>query len=98
MDGSRYLQTAKRYGFRGSSAMRDHHPPRSADSFRSVREATPMFLRQHKTIVDEWTPKITAAPPMMGMQVLSSPKLWPANTMYVEGYKVRPSHPHRQKG
>jgi hypothetical protein len=76
--------------------MRDHHPPRSADSFRSVRQATPAFLREHKTIVDEWTPMILAGPPRAGMPLLSSPKLWPANTMYVEGYKVRTTNQSSQ--
>lgn len=89
MDGARYLQTAKRYGYRGSSGMRDHHPPRSADSFRTIRHGTPLFLRQQNTIVDEWTPKIVAGPPSLFMPLYSSPKMWPVNTMYVEGYKVR---------
>jgi hypothetical protein len=37
---------------------------------------------------------IIAAPPRLGQPLLCSPKLWPANTEYVEGFKVRASPMH----
>jgi hypothetical protein len=70
------------------AADRDFVHPRSASPYRTVRLETPLFLREHKTIVDEWTPMIVAAPLRLHEPLLSSPKLWPSNTEYVEGFKV----------
>jgi len=85
----RHLNAARRYGYRGSHALRDYLQPRAANALRTLRKETPTFLQPHVTLIDEWTPTIIAAPQRLREPLLSSPKLWPSNTEYVEGFKVR---------
>jgi hypothetical protein len=81
---------ASRYGFRGARDIAQYrvstNPVQSAQNTRT--SYTPAFLNNNDNIIDEWVPQIQAAP-SDHIDYLKSPKMWPENTRYTEGFKAK---------
>lgn len=89
---SSYVMAANRYGYRGSNAIQQHNVKPYEMPARTTTVHTPAFLSRNDDYVDEYVPPIVAAK-QQSVNGLETPKLWPENTSYVEGFrkKQRPS-------
>lgn len=83
------ISAAARYGFRGSKDILQFHtnPYEPPDNTRT--QFTPKFLKEGD-IINEWVPPILATKHQT-INNLESPKLWPQNTEFVTGSRLKQS-------
>lgn len=83
-----YMLAANRYGYRGSAAIQQFNVKPYEMPTKTVTTHTPNFLCHNHDFVDEYVPPIVATT-QQTVNGLETPKLWPENTTYVEGYKKK---------
>ena len=94
---SSIISAAARYGFRGSKNIKQRMASPFGPPSSTRTSQTPKFLNNGDDIVNEWVPPVimTVAQTVNNME---SPKLWPSNTEYPQGYsKKRLSTSERYK-
>jgi hypothetical protein len=77
--------SANRYGYRGARDIQQFHTAPYLPAEQTKHQHTPDFLGQ-TPVSNEWVPPIQAKPLTAGY-ALTSPKLWPENTVFVNGYE-----------
>jgi len=86
------ITAAARYGYRGSKNINQFNTRPQVLPSKSLTEHTPKFLQQHVLesidYINEYVPPILAAT-IDSVNGIESPKLWPENTEFVEGYKLK---------
>jgi hypothetical protein len=85
---SNYLMAANRYGYRGSRAIQQFNTKRYELPAKTSNPFMPKFLTRNEEFVDEYVPAIQATT-QQTINCLETPKLWPENTYYVEGYRYK---------
>lgn len=83
---SNIVSSAARYGYRGSRDIQQFHTDPRLPPTETLTEYTPAFLIPSENVTDEWVPPIRSAPLTNGY-ALTSPKLWPENAEYANGYR-----------
>lgn len=78
------ITAANRYGFRGSKSMQQYFTSPYEVPSKTRTEFTPHFL-DNGEFINEWVPPIIAAT-AQSVNGIETPKLWPENTEYVNGY------------
>jgi hypothetical protein len=81
------ITAASRYGFRGSKAIKQRHTEFYELPSRTRNEHTPNFL-DGDDVVNEYVPQIYAAK-VQTINNMETPKLWPSNTAFVSGSKLK---------
>lgn len=88
---SNILNSATRYGYRGSQSIRQFTRSPHARPEHTLTSKTPAFLRretlerQHTPNV--WVPPLEARSSIHRQTLLNSPKLWPEPASFVAGFK-----------
>lgn len=84
---SSLVYAASRYGFRGSKGIKQYENSPYQMPQRTTTQQTPKFLNG-SYIIDEWVPPILART-YQTVNGLESPKLWPENSSYPSGAKLK---------
>ena len=84
---SSLVYAASRYGFRGSKGIKQYETKPYQMPLSTMTEHTPKFL-DCTFRIDEWVPPILARP-YQTVNGLESPKLWPENTEYPSGARLK---------
>ena len=84
---SSLIYAASRYGFRGSKGIKQYETKSYQMPMSTMTEHTPKFL-DCSFKIDEWVPPILARP-YQTINGLESPKLWPENTEYPSGARLK---------
>ncbi len=84
---SNMMTAAARYGFRGSKNIAQYNTNPYEVPSKTRTEHTPKFL-DNGEFINEWVPPIIAAS-VQSVNGIETPKLWPENTEYVNGYPLK---------
>lgn len=88
--------SANRYGYRGAKDIQQYHTAPYLPPQQTANEHTPAFLTKNNNdipdISNEWVPTIQAKPLTAGY-ALTTPKLWPENATYANGYEYKDTVP-----
>lgn len=88
---SSIVLSSNRYGYRGARDIQQFHTAPYLPPEQTKTTYTPSFLGQ-TPISNEWVPPIQAKPLTQGY-ALTSPKLWPENTVFANGYEHKDPRP-----
>lgn len=83
--------SANRYGYRGARDIQQYHTAPYLPPEQTKNQNTPSFLGNHE-VSNEWVPQIQAKPLTAGY-ALTTPKLWPENAVFVNGYEHKDPSP-----
>jgi hypothetical protein len=82
------MTAASRYGFRGAKNIDQYNTKPYEPPSRTQTDHTPKFLQNNEEYVNEYVPPILATK-FNTMNGMETPKLWPENTEYVEGFRKK---------
>lgn len=85
---STLFNAASRYGFRGARDIHRYNTAPYESAYRTRSANTPAFLVAVDAPINEWVPPMVASPTQT-VNNMESPKLWPENTRYAFGSKLR---------
>jgi hypothetical protein len=83
--------SANRYGYRGARDIQQYHTAPYLPAEQTKNQNTPSFLGKNE-VSNEWVPQIQAKPLTAGY-ALTTPKLWPENTVFANGYEHKDPSP-----
>lgn len=82
------MVAASRYGYRGSKQLLQYFTQPYEIPAKTVNEHTPKFLQAEVDFRNEYVPNIYAAT-VNSINGMETPKLWPDNAEYVNGYRKK---------
>jgi uncharacterized membrane protein YgcG len=85
------VMSANRYGYRGARDIQQYHTAPYLPPDQTKNQNTPNFLGKNE-VSNEWVPPIQAKPLTAGY-ALTTPKLWPENTVFANGYEHKDPSP-----